>query len=121
MKNLKLNMTRLIMKLKFLQTLLETRPDLGVGTVRAIGIHRDSRSANILKAQVKPSNLSMRAREEALCWIVQSHGQSSFLSDFARDASAPLAERSAASCPFQKLHLSAWQGWPSFVNHLACG
>ena len=82
--------------LELLQTLLKTRPDLGVGLVRAIGIHRDIRSADVLKAHAKLSSLSTGARDEALCWIGQSYGQSSFLSDLANDASLPLDERSAA-------------------------
>lgn len=82
--------------LGFLQTLLKTRPDLGVGLVRAIGIHRDSRSANVLKAHAKLSTVGTRAREEALCWIGQSYGQSSFLADLASDTSLSLDQRSAA-------------------------
>ena len=82
--------------LEFLQILLKRRPDLGVGLVRAIGIHRDIRSADVLKAHAKLSSLSHGARDEALCWIGQSYGQSSFLSDLANDASLPLDERSAA-------------------------
>ena len=82
--------------LSFLQTLLKTRPDLGVGLVRAIGIHRDSRSASVLKAHAKLSTLGTRAREEALCWIGQSYGQSLFLADLASDASLSLDQRAAA-------------------------
>lgn len=82
--------------LSFLQTLLKTRPDLGVGLVRAIGIHRDSRSAGVLKADANLSTVGTRAREEALCWIGQSYGQSFFLADLASDTSVSLDERSAA-------------------------
>lgn len=82
--------------LHFLQTLLETHNDLGVGLVRAIGIHRDSSSAEILKANVRLSGLSTRALDEALCWIGQSRGQSSFLYNVAIDGSLPLAQRSSA-------------------------
>jgi hypothetical protein len=82
--------------LSFLLTLLKTLPNLGVGLVRAIGIHRDSRSADILRAHGLVSTLSNRAREEALCWIGQSYGQSSFLGSLASDARLSIDERSAA-------------------------
>jgi len=82
--------------LEFLEMLLKTRPDLGVGLVRAIGIHRDNRSTDLLKAHATLSTLSNHAHEEALCWIGQSFGQSSFLSDLAKDTSLPVDERSAA-------------------------
>ena len=82
--------------LSFLQTLLKTRPDLGVGLVRAIGIHRDGRSAEILRTYARVSRLSDRAHEEALCWIGQSYGQSLFLADLASNASLLLDQRAAA-------------------------
>ena len=82
--------------LEFLQALLKTRPDLGVGLVRAIGIHSDNRSTDVLKAQATLSTVGNHAYAEALCWIGQSYGQSSFLSDLASDAGLPLDERSAA-------------------------
>lgn len=82
--------------LDFLQALLKTRPDLATGLVRAIGIHRDERSADVLKAQAMLSTLSKRAHEEALCWIGQSYGQSSFLYHIANNATLALDERSAA-------------------------
>lgn len=82
--------------LSFLETLLKTRPDLGVGLVRAIGIHRDGRSAEILRTYARVSRLSDRAREEALCWIGQSYGQASFLAAFASNAGVSLDQRSAA-------------------------
>ena len=82
--------------LSFLQTLLQARPDLGVGLVRAVGVHRDRTSADILKTYAVLPSLSSREREEALCWIGQSYGQSSFLASLASDAGVSLDERSAA-------------------------
>ena len=82
--------------LSFLQALLEARPDLGVGLVRAVGVHRASTSADILKSNAVPATLSNVARDEALCWIGQSYGQSSFLAALASDAGLSLDERSAA-------------------------
>ena len=82
--------------LSFLQTLFEARPDLGVGLARAVGVHRDRTSADILKTYALLPSLTPRAREEALCWIGQSYGQSSFLASLASDAGVSLDERSAA-------------------------
>jgi hypothetical protein len=82
--------------LGFLQMLLKERPDLGVGLVRATGVHRNSSSAEILKTHAVLTSLNNHAREEALCWIGQSYGHSSFLATLASDGALSLDERSAA-------------------------
>lgn len=82
--------------LSFLQTLLKTQQEIGVGLVRAVGVHSDDASADVLRTRTRLSALSHRAREEALCWIGQSYGQSSFLAALANDTGLSLDERSAA-------------------------
>jgi hypothetical protein len=82
--------------LNWLERLLETRPDLGVGLVRAVGVHRDAAASSLLKRYAFSPTLSEMARAEALCWLGQDPRQSSFLERLTVDRSLPLRARSAA-------------------------
>lgn len=82
--------------LAFLRDVLNERPDLGIGLVRAVGIHEARETAAILKDSWSKLPVEDHAREEALCWIGQTQGETAFLESLVKDRGRPLRDRSAA-------------------------